>query len=120
VNDSYGHLAGDRVLRAVAKLLDEQKRVSDFLARYGGEEFALILPETPADHAKVLAEKARTMVAGTKFRYEEELIQITISAGVGEVAAHKESAEDLFARVDAALYRAKEKGRNRVELAEVG
>jgi diguanylate cyclase (GGDEF)-like protein len=118
INDVYGHLAGDRILRALAQLLDKQKRASDFVARFGGEEFVLLLPETDADRAAALAGKTREKVGGAKFRFESKSIRVTISAGVGEVQCGKDTAASLFARIDAALYRAKEGGRNRVELAE--
>ncbi len=117
VNDVHGHLAGDRILRAIAHLLNEQKRASDFLARFGGEEFALVLPETSAEQARVLADKTRSKVERATFRYENKPIAITISLGVGEILAQSDRPEALFARVDAALYRAKEGGRNRVEVA---
>ncbi|HIJ73440.1 MAG TPA: diguanylate cyclase [Candidatus Hydrogenedentes bacterium] len=117
VNDIYGHIAGDRVLRAVAKILDEQKRASDFLARYGGEEFALILPETSASQAETLVKRAAERVAHARFRCENKSIWVTVSAGVGEVVPETDTAETLFGRVDRALYHAKEQGRNRVEVA---
>jgi len=117
VNDIYGHLAGDRILRAMAQVFDQQKRASDFVARYGGEEFVLLLPETDLDHAAALAAKTREKVAGAKFRFESRSIRVTISAGVGEVLREKDTPGALFERVDAALYRAKENGRNRVEIA---
>ena len=118
VNDKYGHLAGDRILRAVAKLLDEQKRSSDFLARYGGEEFALILPETTQDQAIKLAEKTRDKVGRSSFRFEGHTIKVKVSIGVGQVSTPDDTAKEFFGRVDAAMYRAKVGGRNRVELAK--
>jgi diguanylate cyclase len=117
VNDVHGHLTGDRVLRAVAHVLDEHRRESDFLARYGGEEFVLLLPETSADSARTLAETVRRNVERTKFRCEETTVRLTVSIGVCEVAPATDTAQSLFARVDAALYGAKERGRNRVEVA---
>lgn len=119
VNDVFGHLAGDRILRALAQILDENKRSSDFLARYGGEEFVIILPETPSDRARVLAEKTRLKVQHSVFRYETNAINITISLGVGGLLPD-DTTETLFARVDAALYLAKQNGRNRVEAAANG
>ena len=106
------------MLRAVAQLLDEEKRASDFLARYGGEEFVFLLPETQTEQARVLAEKMRKKVEDARFRYEKDALRVTISAGVGTLTNKEESGEALFERVDAALYRAKEMGRNRVETAE--
>jgi diguanylate cyclase (GGDEF)-like protein len=114
VNDEYGHAAGDRVLRAIAQLLFDQKRSSDFLGRYGGEEFVLLLPETPLDNAARLADKIRTKVRETEFQFQKHRIKVTISAGVGEVAPETDTVDSLFDRVDAALYRAKQEGRDRV------
>lgn len=119
VNDTYGHLAGDRILRAMAQIMEEQKRETDFLARYGGEEFVILLPETTADDARVLAEKIRRKIAGSKFRLEKRSIAISISAGVGELLDPNDSADAFFKRIDAALYKAKSNGRDRVEMAEV-
>ncbi len=117
VNDDFGHAAGDRVLRAMARLLDDQKRSSDFLARYGGEEFVLLLPETPLENAVRLAEKIRDRVRETEFQFQKSVVKVTLSAGVGEVSPEWDSAESLFDRVDAALYEAKREGRNRVCVA---
>lgn len=118
VNDIYGHVAGDRVLRAIAQVIDEEKRASDFLARYGGEEFALILPETNAAQAGVLAHKIRDKVARAKFRFEEKSVWVTLSAGVGHLMLHEDTAESLFMRTDGALQRAKQCGRNNVEIVK--
>ncbi len=118
VNDRYGHLAGDRILRAIAQLLDENKRESDFLARFGGEEFVLLLPETSTEQAIILAENIRKKLERSKFRFEKKVIRVTISAGVGEIVPKNDKPVSLFARVDAALYRAKEGGRNRVVAEE--
>lgn len=117
VNDAFGHLAGDRVLRALARLLHENKRSTDFVARFGGEEFALILPETNTTQAITLAENTRSRVERTKFMYEGLNIEVTVSIGVGEVSAKSDTAEKLFERIDAALYKAKGQGRNCVVAA---
>lgn len=117
INDTYGHLAGDRVLRALAKILDEMRRESDLLARYGGEEFVFLLPETSAQNAHVAAEAVRSKVERSVFRCDSHALRITISLGVGEVYPKTDTGQSLFARVDAALYRAKGNGRNRVEMA---
>ncbi len=117
VNDTHGHLAGDGVLRAVAELLAEEARSSDLVARYGGEEFLVVLPETDAAGATVLAERMRERVAGHAFRAWEDghTLHVTASIGVATFpVARIESVEDLFARADAALYRAKADGRDRV------
>ena len=118
INDTHGHAAGDRVLRAIAHLFNDHKRTSDFLARFGGEEFVLLLPETSIEGAQRLAEKTRQRVAEANFQFQKQKIGVTISAGVGEIDPKNDTEETFFSRVDAALYHAKESGRNRVELAE--
>lgn len=114
VNDTYGHLAGDRVLRAVASLLNDEKRASDFLARYGGEEFALILPGIDANSALVVADKLRKKVETTTFRYENYSIHTSFSAGITTVSPEDQTPTDVLKRADDATYEAKNKGRNQV------
>lgn len=114
INDEHGHTAGDRVLRAIAQLLAENKRASDFLARYGGEEFVLLLPETTLENASSIAQKTCDRVRARNFQFQTQPIRLTLSAGVGEVAPGRDTAESLFERVDKALYDAKESGRDRV------
>ncbi len=111
-NDTFGHPRGDEVLIAVARTLRQVSRASDVLARYGGEEFTLILPETTAREAQVLAERARECVAALDFG-----ARVTVSLGV---AAHVPggSKEALIGTADAALYEAKRRGRDRVYLAD--
>lgn len=118
VNDTYGHATGDRILRGLAQVLDSQRRSSDFLARYGGEEFIFILPETSVVKAKAFAEKLRIKVERSSFRIENKSIRVCISVGVAEISGKGETPEGLFSRVDRALYRAKDDGRNRVVAAE--
>lgn len=117
-NDHFGHAAGDFVLTKVAALLTRTLRGTDFVARYGGEEFVLVLPDASAEAAAMVAERVRRALAAVSFEMRDgtDLPPVTISAGV---AAHAvgESAADLVKRADAALYRAKDTGRNRVERA---
>lgn len=117
VNDEYGHMAGDRTLKAIAGLLGEHLRGSDILGRYGGEEFVMILPETTAEQAERMAERIRRHVENASFKYSSDTIRVTVSAGVGEVLRPKDTSEQLFERVDAALYKAKQTGRNKVVCA---
>jgi diguanylate cyclase (GGDEF)-like protein len=117
VNDEHGHAVGDAVIRHVAEVLKAGVRRSDLVARYGGEEFCVLLPQADAAHAAALAERLRQTLAGGPV--PEVGLSITASFGVaGFAAADDESWEDLFRRADAALYAAKEGGRNRVVRAE--
>jgi diguanylate cyclase len=112
INDTYGHQAGDKVLRVIAKLLDSNVRETDFVARYGGEEFVVLLPETDLAGARAVAEKLRTKIEQTEFHYRNQPVRITISGGLAQFQAGDE-VEAVFARADTALYQAKDTGRNR-------
>lgn len=119
VNDTYGHLVGDDVLRDVAQLLSDTIRSADIVARYGGEEFLVLLPETDDAGAESFADRIRRAIETHSFASDSlaEPLRLTASIGVAVYpAARIESVEDLFARADAALYRAKADGRNRVHL----
>ena len=118
-NDTYGHLAGDEVLRRLASVFTESIRSSDYAARYGGEEFIIILPETGTEQGVEAAERIRNKVAEEKFGAEGESIKVTISVGVASYPENGEDAESVIRTADAALYEAKELGRNRVALARV-
>jgi diguanylate cyclase len=115
INDNYGHLAGDKVLKIIAKSLQNNLRDSDFIARFGGEEFVALMPETSCQEAKLVAEKLRKKVEESPFNFKKEPVQITISFGISEFA-EGENLEDVFQRADKALYKAKAKGRNQVQL----
>ena len=119
VNDSYGHLVGDDVLRDVGQLLLETIRGSDIVARYGGEEFLMLLPETDDTGAEAFAERIRLAVQQHPFNGGAGGTALALTASIGVAvypAARIESVEDLLARADAALYRAKADGRNRVRM----
>jgi two-component system, cell cycle response regulator len=119
VNDTHGHLVGDAVLREVAELLLREVRGSDLVGRYGGEEFLVVLPETDDEGAASFAERVREHVATHEFPAREPGLTLRMTASIGVAtfpAARIESVEDLFARADAALYRAKADGRDRVRL----
>ena len=115
INDSYGHQAGDKVLRLIGNLLTRNCRTTDFVARYGGEEFVILLPSTSADKAAQGADKIRQGIETSPFNFHGKPVQITMSFGVAEVRPD-ESVEELFERADKALYSAKNSGRNRIEL----
>lgn len=114
INDGHGHLTGDYVLRALAGLLRGRIRREELLARYAGDEFVVVLPETSVVEAEKLAEMLRELVEEHRFEYEEQPLQVRISIGVGTLVEGMETPADLVACADAALYRAKERGRNRV------
>jgi two-component system cell cycle response regulator len=116
INDSHGHLVGDDVLRDVASMLQAAVRSVDLVARYGGEEFVVVLPETAEPGAVAFAERLRERVAAHVFRSGDRLeLRMTLSIGVATFPSPRvDSAEDLFTRADAALYRAKADGRDQV------
>jgi len=117
VNDTWGHPAGDVVLRGIAALAQRQARETDIVARYGGEEMALILPETDAQGAHTIAERIRKAAAAASHATEQGVIQVTVSIGVATWPGPGDSAEELLEAADKALYRAKQGGRNRVAAA---
>jgi diguanylate cyclase (GGDEF)-like protein len=115
-NDKFGHVAGDRALSAVANILRKQFRPRDMLVRYGGDEFAVLLPGISGEEAFGIAERVRTSVSGGTEDSDDSLIQIPvrISMGVAELRADQ-GFETLLRKADAALYRAKNAGRNKVK-----
>lgn len=117
INDKYGHLTGDKVLKTFAQLLSKGVRSTDIAARYGGEEFAIILPKTPLGSASAVAESLRRAVAEATWNGaapSQRLGRVTASFGVAEIR-EDETIESLIDRADQKLYEAKHKGRNRVE-----
>lgn len=112
VNDNYGHDAGDKVLKTIARIFQQATRDADFIARFGGEEFVGVFPETRLEDALALANKIRKKIATSKFHYEQKPVPITASAGLATFSPG-DSIEDVFKRADKALYQAKETGRNR-------
>jgi diguanylate cyclase len=115
INDNYGHLAGDKVLKIIATVLRKRLRGTDFIARFGGEEFVLLMPATaPAVGAKLL-ESLRAAIEACPFHFKSEPVTITISMGLTAFKPGEHS-DVVLKRADQALYRAKHAGRNRVEL----
>ena len=117
VNDTYGHAAGDQVLKLVASILSRNLRETDFIARYGGEEFVLLLPDTDLKGAQLITDKLRILIEGSKFHFREKDVVVTVSAGFAE-AKENEDGSDIFIRADKALYKAKENGRNNCQAAK--
>jgi diguanylate cyclase len=111
VNDTYGHLAGDKVLKVVAKILRQRLRESDFVARYGGEEFALIMPETDPESALQTVDAIRQAIEQCPFHFKDTRLAITMSFGITAFSAD-DDISSLFSRADQALYTAKDSGRN--------
>jgi two-component system cell cycle response regulator len=114
VNDTFGHVAGDKVLIRFAQILKEASRDCDVVARYGGEEFCIVLPETTVEGAMELAERIRQKVADAVID-DLQGQHITSSFGVAQWVPEDQAFIDLLRRADQALYRAKQGGRNRVE-----
>lgn len=114
-NDTYGHLAGDLVLRSVARMLTNTLRDMDIICRYGGEEFAVICPGSTLSQAAVGAGRVRAAIEQEVITLKEGNVRVTISVGVAEVS-EAEIAEGLIQRADSALYAAKHAGRNQVQL----
>ncbi|MDW7675007.1 MAG: diguanylate cyclase [Bacillota bacterium] len=121
INDNYGHLAGDKILKELTEKVQSLLREGDTLARFGGEEFIILAPNTDKKGAYALSERIRIAVEETSFFYESEQIPVTISIGVVSNSLHidlntNKIQQKLLKQVDEALYLAKEKGRNRVEI----
>lgn len=115
VNDNYGHIAGDKTLKVLGQMLNRWLRKTDFVARYGGEEFALLLPEQSVHNVKGVLERLCDRISKLPFKFKQKDVRISVSIGAAG-CRENDTIESLFERADAALYRAKNNGRNRVEL----
>jgi diguanylate cyclase (GGDEF)-like protein len=121
VNDTFGHQAGDQVLSGISGVLAGSLRVEDVFARYGGEEFAVICRGSDLSQGQIVGERLRRAVEGHRFSYEDQPIPVTISVGVaGLPDAGVQDASELIGAADAALYRSKDGGRNRVTVHKPG
>ncbi|HYE09351.1 MAG TPA: diguanylate cyclase [Patescibacteria group bacterium] len=116
INDKYGHLAGDKVLKVLAKVCKGRIRRTDILGRFGGEEFLILLPETNKENAFKVASTIRESIANTKIVFKEETIRITISIGIETaiIVEENSSVDKLINNADMALYKAKNNGRNQI------
>lgn len=114
INDTYGHLAGDNVLRSIADVMKKSLRISDTVGRIGGEEFAILLPETEIEDGIEIAERLRNKISTTGLGEEFNNLELTVSAGVSHSDLKDTTVDDVLHRSDVALYRAKETGRNSV------
>jgi len=117
VNDTFGHTTGDDVLCQMAKLLQNSLRQTDMIARFGGEEFIILLPDTQLAAGGQVADKLRQLIENRIFRAEGHAIRITASFGVAQLRLPQRMPSNYYAECDKALYQAKQKGRNRVEIA---
>jgi diguanylate cyclase (GGDEF)-like protein len=118
INDRHGHLCGDAVLAAVGSKMKSELRGSDLKCRYGGDEFMVILPDTPLGGAKQVSENLRRELASHAVSWNSEHVKVTASFGITTVNPSDQDPLAAIARADAALYRAKEHGRNDVEVEE--
>ncbi len=114
VNDTYGHVAGDNVLRLLAEILQKSIRKSDIAARYGGEEFAILVPHTNLEDTKMTAERLRAEVEKAVIKDKKTDITVTISLGLTMLKQEDEEITDIVIRTDDALYESKRNGKNRV------
>ncbi len=112
VNDTYGHQAGDKVIQAVAEVVREQVRDTDYPGRYGGEEFVVLLPDVDSAGAMLFAERLRQRIEALLVTYENQSIPFTISLGVADLSYPTNGHQQLIERADQALYASKEGGRN--------
>lgn len=119
VNDTYGHLGGDFILKQFAEKIKNRIRSVDLLARYGGEEFCCLLPETTNDEAMRLGESIRCLIEDSVFNYNDTAIRITVSQGISEIIHESDTPASFFKRADKALYVSKETGRNKVTSGNV-
>jgi diguanylate cyclase (GGDEF)-like protein len=117
VNDTYGHQAGDEVIRKTAQTLSSMVRKTDVAGRYGGEEFVVFLPNTAAENAKIFAERLRKTIEGLTVVHDNREIRYTISIGICEFSSELESHEQWIEKADQALYQSKEGGRNQTNIA---
>lgn len=119
-NDTYGHLAGDEVLRKMGEVFRDSIRGCDYAARYGGEEFVIVMPEIGRDQGVQAAERIRASVAKKKIDANGNSVTVTISVGVASFPEHGDDAQAIISKADTALYQAKRRGRDRVALASSG
>ncbi|MDD5212258.1 MAG: GGDEF domain-containing protein [Sulfuricurvum sp.] len=116
INDTYGHLGGDEVLRSVSQRITECLRETDFVGRYGGEEIVVILAETSTELAVEIAENIRSAIAANPVYFIEETINVTASIGIAAMRSDHEKCSEIFSEADEALYSSKKGGRNQVTL----
>lgn len=119
INDTYGHLCGDYVLREIAYNMETTFRKTDMAFRYGGEEFVVILTETEANSALIPLERLRKKIEMTEFKYKASNFHVTISIGLNSNVNDYENQEDFLESADKALYEAKNSGRNQIKISNI-
>ena len=119
LNDTYGHQFGDEVLQVVSRLFQDSLRKTDYVARYGGEELIAILPETSIEQAIIPIERLRCKISDQVFMYDFKRVNVTVSIGIAQNNYDLLSADNFIKLADNALYEAKQKGKNRIELAKI-
>lgn len=117
LNDKFGHIAGDHAIRLIAEHIRDTLRKSDYAARFGGEEFVVLLPKVDGPHAFELAERLRLAVASTPLHFDQHKLHVTASIGVAAYPEHGRTGDLLIRRADAALYEAKDQGRNKTVMS---
>ncbi len=118
INDTHGHTIGDAAIRHFAGILKEELRKNDIAGRLGGDEFVVLLSETTLREARIFADRLQEKMLKTSFPVNGKAIHISISIGISVMSAEDTNTDDPLSRADMALYSAKERGRNRVEVAE--
>lgn len=116
VNDTYGHQAGDEVIRLVSSTLRKNLRQTDIAGRYGGEEFGVILADTSAKSAVVFCERLRKQIEAAEVHHDGQTIKVTVSLGISEIHPDKDDYKQWLECADQALYRCKENGRNQTQI----
>ena len=114
INDTYGHTAGDYILKEVSKIFIDTLRKTDFIYRYGGEEICILMPETCIQNVIMPLERIRKNIENKQFIHNNQQIKVTISVGATTYAKDMRVPSDLIEKADAALYKAKNSGRNQV------
>ena len=116
INDQYGHLAGDQILKSMANIIKENIREIDIAGRYGGEEFCVVLPDTDLDGARYAAHRILLATSQSTIKAYDTVVEVTVSIGVSTFPQDAKSMNELIEKADQSLYQAKHKGRNRVEV----
>jgi diguanylate cyclase (GGDEF)-like protein len=117
LNDTYGHLFGDEVLQVISEYFKDSLRKTDYVARYGGEELVAILPETSIEQAFIPLERFRTKIAEHEFISNGNIVHVSVSIGIAQNDFTLSNSDNFIKKADDALYKAKETGKNKIEMA---